>query len=373
MLSRGLHDAIVRRLYGAAAGEYDWPHVLSLMADSFGYSAGVFTVFDAATGRMRARAHGRPDEFADNYYRSETFRRDPRAAIHMAVRPGQVYHDRALYDVQAMLRNEHVRDSIEAIGVAHQIGLSIRLPNAVSAAFTLLSTEAEGPATDQAVTAFRRLAPHIEHAAALATIIEQSAATQAALLDALATRADGIILMDVAGRLTFANDGARAILAAGDGLSWSSEGFATARAQETRRLRGAVAAAIACRDDSAEATSDDRVLVTRPSGRRCYFVRVLPAPPVERLLTRLEIACVLHIHDLGAERLPDRRLLTVMFGLSDREVDLAIEMVRCAGLPEAAAAAGMAYNTARNHLQSIFRKCEVKSQAEAVALFAALP
>ena len=62
-----------------------------------------------------------------------------------------------------------------------------------------------------------------------------------------------------------------------------------------------------------------------------------------------------------------------MFGLTAREADLAIELVRCAGLREAGAAAGMAHNTARNYLQSIFRNCNVTTQAEAIRLFAALP
>ena len=47
------------------------------------------------------------------------------------------------------------------------------------------------------------------------------------------------------------------------------------------------------------------------------------------------------------------------------------ELVRCASLA-AAANAGMALNTARNHLQSIFRKCGATSQTEAVQLFSRL-
>jgi DNA-binding CsgD family transcriptional regulator len=46
--------------------------------------------------------------------------------------------------------------------------------------------------------------------------------------------------------------------------------------------------------------------------------------------------------------------------------------VRCANLAGAAAQAGMALNTARNHLQGIFRKSGTASQAEAVLLFSRL-
>ena len=306
MLGRAAHDRIVQTLYAAAAGEVGWAGALALAAGGFGYSAGVMTLYDAGTGSMQAEAHGRPNDFADAYYRSETFRRDPRAAIHMAVRPGQVYHDHALYDVRAMLRDDRVRASIAMIGVAHQIGLSLRLPGPASAMFTLLSTEDEGAPDEAAVAAFRRLAPHIEQAGALGTMIARDAATQAALLEALAAGADGVMLLDAAGKPAFVNDRARAILAAGDGLAWSAEGFTTARGQETRRLRCAVASALAARGGPGEGTPGGQTLVSRPSGRLCYIVRVLPAPPVERLLARYAFACVVHIHDLGAPHLPDR-------------------------------------------------------------------
>ena len=82
---------------------------------------------------------------------------------------------------------------------------------------------------------------------------------------------------------------------------------------------------------------------------------------------------MIHLQDLAIERLPSRASLSVLFGLSEREADLAIELVRATSLAHAADRAGMALNTARNHLQSIFRKSGVSSQAEAVQLFSRLP
>lgn len=66
---------------------------------------------------------------------------------------------------------------------------------------------------------------------------------------------------------------------------------------------------------------------------------------------------------------PSKESLRTLFGMTEREADFVIELVRCAGLEGAAANAEMAINTARNHLQSIFRKTETANQAEAVRLF----
>ncbi len=99
----------------------------------------------------------------------------------------------------------------------------------------------------------------------------------------------------------------------------------------------------------------------------------MPAPRMERFLSGDSISCVIHIHDLAQVHLPSRVSLSTVFGLSEREAALAIELVRCVDLPAAAARAQMSFNTARNHLQNIFRKCSVSSQAEAIQLFGRLP
>jgi DNA-binding CsgD family transcriptional regulator len=114
------------------------------------------------------------------------------------------------------------------------------------------------------------------------------------------------------------------------------------------------------------------MLVTRAGGRRPYVLRVMRAPRTGRFLTGLGVAAVIHVHDLAAARVPEKTLVMSAFGLTGREADLGVSLVRCAGLAAAAADAGMALNTARNHLQGIFRKSGTASQAEAVQLFSRL-
>ncbi len=369
MLTCDEHDAVVSRLYSAAAGETDWVAALGATADRFGTAAAVLVAVGIQGSIINVQTHGKPLDFALAFYQSETYLRDPRSAYHLAVAPGDVYHDHGLYDVPTMLRHDRVRATIDMIGVAHQMGVSLRLPRGAPGMFTLLSTEAEGAADEEMVAAFQRLAPHIEQACALGEIVERAASTQAMLLEAMAAKADGVILLNAAGTPAFVNGSAQAILAAGDGLGWTPEGFVTRRAAETRRLRHLVRSAIAGRFETGRGGPGGQLLVTRPSARRPYILRVLPAPPVERFLSTFGFACVIHIHDLGAVRVPSRALLIAAFGLTEREADLAVELVRCAGLAGAATGAGMAHNTARNHLQGIFRKCAVANQAEAVQLF----
>ena len=365
MLSRDVHDRLVTGLYSSAAGETPWAATMADVAGSFASGAIAFSVHDAGHNVVAAQVHGYTPDFAADFYASGAHDRDPRVAYFNRLAPGTVYYDNMLYDAQEMARDVHVRATIDALKVEYQLGAVIRLPDGARATFAILSTPQEGHASASAIRAFRRLAPHLEQACALGQILEREICTRTALLAALSCKADGVILLDCAGVPCFMNDAAAAMLAADDGLRYAAGDFVTRRAGETRKLRSLIAAALA-------PTPAGHMLVTRPSGRRPYVLRVLPAPRLERFLACRSIGCVIHLQDLAAVRVPTHEALNAVFGLTERETDLAIELVRCTGLECAAVNAGMALNTARNHLHSIFRKTATASQAEAVQLLGRL-
>lgn len=371
MLGRDEHDGLVGRLYASALGEAPWQDMLQSISQSFGTTGSLIQISDSAGVMLGLATFPYPEEFSVRYFASEVCRSDPRFSYFARAVPNSIYYDRALFDVEEMNRDPRCRASNDAIGTKYSLGAHMGLPDGATAVVTLLSTDAEGEASPQAIKAFGRLAPHIRSALSLGQIVERRATTQLALLDALARRADGVILLDRNGAPSFMNDAARDILAAGDGIAFAAGAFATRRGPETRRLRKMIGDGIAFVAPS-ETLPSRELLVTRPRGQRPYLVRVLPAPPTERFLDHSGVACVMHIHDLAAVRVPPKPLLIAAFGFSEREADLAIALVRCANLAGAAVEAGMALNTARNHLQAIFRKSGTASQAEAIQLLSRL-
>lgn len=371
VLSQDTHDGFVARLYASALGDVPWTDTLQHLAELFGGYSSLVQTSDAAGRIMGAEIYGYSKKTSDDFYSSGAYANDPRTPYFLKVEPGSVYYDRALYDVDEMLRNPWVRNSVDILKVIYQLGAVVSLPTGAQGMMTVLKSERDGHATEAEICSYRRLLPHIEQACALGHVLDCRAATQEALLDALVQKADGVILLDRAGIPTFMNDSAQAILAAGDGLGYSRGAFLTARGPETRRLQQLIGAATTLRPPS-EARPGGQMLVTRISGKRPYVLRIMPAPPMERFLTADSIACLIHLHDLASLRPPSRVALLDVFGLTEREADLAIELMRCTGLDGAAANARMALNTARNHLQSIFRKTGTANQAEAVQLFGRL-
>ncbi|HXC53918.1 MAG TPA: hypothetical protein VNU97_01360 [Rhizomicrobium sp.] len=371
MLSRDEHDAAVGHLYASAMGDAPWLGTLKHIASLFGTGGSLIQTHSSDGRLVGFTTNPFPEDFAAKFYMGEVYQNDPRVKYFHAVRPGSIYFDHALYDVEEINRDPRSKACSDALNVKYQLGAVTRLPDGAISWLTLLSSEAEGHASQAAIRAFRRLAPHIEQALSLGQVVETRAATQAALLEAMARKADGIILLSASGVPTFMNDAAHAILTAGDGLGFCDSQLVTRRGPETRRLSQLIGEAIA-RTPPSESRPGGEMLVTRSNGKRPYVLRVMPAPRTERFLAGLGIACVIHLHDLAAVRVPSKTLLMAAFGFTEREADLAVELVRCANLAGAAANAGMALNTARNHLQGVFRKSGTANQAEAVQLFSRL-
>ena len=363
MFSRGEHDGLVSRLYASAMGEAPWTDTLGHATSLFKASTAVMAVYDAARRVVAWENFGYSPAFAADFFASETYANDPRVPYFANVSPGAVYFDHMLYDVEAMNQDPACRASCEALGVKYQLGAILDLPHGLTVGLALLSSEAQGQASEAAIAAFRQLTPHATQACALGHVFERQATTRAALLRALECKADGIVLLSPSGEATFVNDVACAVLASGDGLTLRGADFRTHRPPETRRLRQLVAKVLGSDPDAA---AGGRALVSRPSGKPPYVITVLGAPATDAFLSRQAIGCVVHIHDLAVTAPPAHEALRAVFGLSEREADFAIELVRCASLERAAANAGMAVNTARNHLQSISRKTGAVGQTAIV-------
>jgi DNA-binding CsgD family transcriptional regulator len=368
MLSVDEHSEIVAKLYASVTGETAWSTTLAQFADRFSSKAALIQISDAAFTRLTVENHGYSREFADSYYASEAYANDPRVAYYRNVKLGSIYFDHCLYSVDEMDRNSWCQESYQLLGAKYQLGTVLPLPNGSIGALAILSSEKEGHASREAIGAFRRLAPHIEQAMSLGYVFEHHVATQAALLNALADKADGVVMLGGNGTPTFMNDAATRIFERADGLNFRCGSIAAYRGPENRRLNEIIASAIAASRDTT-IHPGGQMLITRSSGLRPYIVRAMPTPMTERFVLATEAAaCVIHIHDLSAIQLPPLESLRAIFGLTERESHLVIELIRCTDLSAAAAAAGMALNTARNHLQSIFRKTGTTKQSEAMQL-----
>lgn len=362
MISSKDEAGLARLFLDSAIGEISWSRPLEAVADLFRSEATFFTIHKPDTMEVvNARSHTYSSDFLSGFFSGEIYANDPRIDPIGRVPAGSVYFDELLYDVDEVHRNEWVRASTDSLQVCAQVGARLRLPDGGEALLCVLRRAREPDLLATRAEAMRRIAPAIEQAISIGYALERERATRTALLECLAAKAEGFVLLDRFGRRVFINDAAERMFAEGDGLSLASGEIRAARRCEDSRLKRLIEGCLRKR-------TGGRLLVSRTSRRRPFVMAVMPAPECECFLTAGTIACVVRLQDLASPRLPTPDALRAVFGLTRRESELAVQLVRTTRLAPAAAGCGMTVNTARNHLQAIFVKTGAIGQADLVQM-----
>ena len=177
-----------------------------------------------------------------------------------------------------------------------------------------------------------------------------------ALFDRLAV---GVVLLDDGNRVVKANQYARRIFEAGDGLTLRQGRIAAARQGEDNRLQALIAGA----------GPPWAGTVARPGDTRPLSIIVAATEPGDTALEMPDrVTRILLVAD------PERRcavpvpILTALYGLTQREAMLTGVLLGGGKLSQVAAELGITTGTARNYLKQIFAKTDTASQAELVSL-----
>lgn len=185
-----------------------------------------------------------------------------------------------------------------------------------------------------------------------------------------------VYLLDARAAILFANRPARRLLAAGDGLRRSGAALAACVNGDAAVLRAAIARA-ADAASRASFTSDPITLrIRRGAGSLPLIARVIAAPPARSPAAAAGPSVALFVVDPGARSSVAVRLLREAFDLTEREVSVALAMLRLGSLSAAAIELGIAQTTARSHLQHVFDKTGARNQVALTQLLlavAALP
>ena len=177
-----------------------------------------------------------------------------------------------------------------------------------------------------------------------------------AVFDRLAV---GVILLDGDSRVVAANQYARRIFEAGDGLMLRQDRIVAVREGEDNRLQLLISGAGRLRAG----------MVARHGEATPLSVIVAGVEPADAALdTPDRVTRIVLIAD------PERRsavaapILVALYGLTQREAMLTGVLLDGGKLSQAAVELGITTGTARNYLKQIFAKTETASQAELVSL-----
>jgi DNA-binding CsgD family transcriptional regulator len=183
----------------------------------------------------------------------------------------------------------------------------------------------------------------------------------------------GVVIFDADARVHFVNDSALRMLRRTTALAISEGRLCFGAAATQARLEAFL---LRSREIADNVTGQASVAmrVDTDDGRAPWRVLLSPvAVPFDPVAGRRDRLHVLMIYEPHAGQHVPKRILQELYGLSDAEADLVVLLFDGESLEAAAGRAHISLNTAKTHLQHVFRKCDVHSQGELLQLLSLGP
>ena len=238
-----------------------------------------------------------------------------------------------------------------------------------AAIFGVFRHQRNGVVDDQARRHMRLIAPHIRRAVLIGRMFEFKAAEVATFVDTLDGLGAGMYLVDATGRLIHANAAGNAILGASDILNCVGGRLVASDAHIDRALRDVFAAA--GQGDAALGTKGIAVPLIGKDGER-YIAHALPLTSGARRRAGVvgTAAAALFVRKATLAVPSASQAIGSAFKLTPTELRVLLAIVEVGGIPEVAAAFGIADTTVRTHVSRLFEKTGASRQADLVKLVA---
>lgn len=362
--------AAVQHIHEAPLAPDGWTRALPSIAGALRSERGILTVQNTGGTTELAVGFGMTSEQAAGFGSAA----DADTAFWAAVRAlpvGFVAPTSGLLPDREYARTIFYNEGVRPLGAFHGLLVS---PLNTPQWFVHLSTGRRLGRQDydaEDVAVMRTLLPHVVTALRVAIRLADADWRVIGAADALDRLHAGVILVDAAGRVLFANRIAEAILAGGGGLGIDREGIRACSQGATRVLRRLIAGCT----DIAIVNGGPGGSVEIPCGEGRSPLRVTVAPfrvDVEQgdtaWLGAARPVAILMTTDPEREQRLRKENLRHQFGLTPAEADVAFEILKGDGRDAAASRLGISVATVRAHLSHIFEKTGVHRQAELVGL-----
>jgi DNA-binding CsgD family transcriptional regulator len=229
--------------------------------------------------------------------------------------------------------------------------------------------EANGLVDDEMRRRMALVIPHVRRALLIGQTIHRKQTEAVCFSDVLDGLSSGMILVDASGRIVHTNNAGNAILDAGDFLRAVCGRLIASDLAINAALREILVAANA--GDAALGVKGIALPLTAHDGER-YVAHVLPLTSGARREAGLAYNAVaaLFIRKASLEPFSPPEVIGEMYKLTPTELRVLLAIVDIGGVPEVAAAMGVAVTTVKTHLSRLFEKTGVARQADLVKLVA---
>jgi DNA-binding CsgD family transcriptional regulator len=360
--NHAVNDAI-KSIYDAALDWHAWPAALNGLADVVKASAAQFGSYNAVTHSLQTVMPRIDPDYAKSFVEYWASRNTVWQQSSV-VPVGQVMRPEMFFAPGGWQRTDFFNEWYRPQRFDSLIGTNLLVEGPVSTVVSILRKE---PFTRAEIELFSFLIPHLQRAMQLQLRLAVLEDKQNGSAEALDRLPQGVLLVDGAAKVRFANRAAEEVLADGGALRIAGGVVRAARTDETCALHKAIACCVDTAAHGAEAASG-RVRVSRGAGRRPLRVLVIPLRPQAPWTRLYQPSAILFINDPERDVAIRSDHLRDEFGLTRAEAALALEILAGQGLQVAADRLQITLTTARTHLAHVFEKTGTSRQAELVRL-----
>ena len=366
------HDKLtelITAIYDAALDGALWPEVLSEIVEFVdGRVAGLLTRHSTKPQvAVQWQAGGDPHYmrlYADTYSRLGPLATSPPGPVERIVGiPG-------LMPYEEFRRGRFFREWAEPQGLI-DVAVAVLDKSAGGCAYLTVARDAEGGMVDQFMQ--ERLAlvlPHVRRAVAIGRTIEFKQAETATFMDVLDGLSVGVFLIDPQGRVVHANAAGDDMLGTGELLRSVGGRLVAGDAQVEHSLRETAAAAVT--GDHAAGSRSIVVPLRRPDDGEHYVAHMLPLAKGARGRAgeSYAAAAALFVRKAELQYPSPPEVIGQTYDLTPAELRVLLGIVQIGGVPEVAAAFGIADTTVKTHLGRLYAKTGTARQADLVKLVA---
>jgi DNA-binding CsgD family transcriptional regulator/PAS domain-containing protein len=365
---RELSD-LIGDVYDTVLDQSLWEGVIARTADFVrGTGASLYSK-DVANQEGRVQYVVGIDPYYTQLYFEKYVTLDPTTTGHFFAEIEQPVATADLMPYDEFLETRFYREWAQPQGLVDGVNAVLDKSATSVAMFGVFRSERDGVVDDETRRRMRLIVPHIRRAVLIGRTFDLKAAEAATFADTLDGLSVGMCLVDASGRIVHANAAGYAIIGAGDILRCAGGRLVARDAQVDKTLRETFAAA--GQGDAALGTMGIAVPLTGSDDER-YVAHVLPLTSGARRRAgkTYTAAAALFVRKAALEVPSAFEVIGKTFELTPTELRVLLAIVEVGGVPEVAAALGVAVTTIKTHLGRLFEKTGATRQADLVKLVA---
>jgi DNA-binding CsgD family transcriptional regulator/PAS domain-containing protein len=368
MCERQRLTRLISNVYDTALNAASWPDVLAAVANFVGGQASGLLAKDAMNKCVAANCQAGVDPHYLQLY-ADTYSSFGPVATSLYCDVEQVVSIPELVPYDEYCQSRFYQEWAKPQGWIDIAFAVLEKSTGGCSCLSVVRREESGMVDDEMRRRVALVVPHLRRALCINRTIDFKKAEAATLADVLDGLTVGLFLIDANGRIGHTNAAAKEILGAGDFLRSSCGRLVASDAHADQVLREI--ATVAVDGDTAVGIQGIAVPLTAHNGDR-YVAHVLPLTSGARRRAGIAYtaAAAVFVRKATLECRSPPEIIGKSYKLTPAELRVLVGIVEIGGVPEVAAALGVADTTVKTHLGRLFEKTGTGRQADLVKMVA---